>query len=100
MWLYMSLGIGLRETPGSVGFRASVHPVAGGAPLQLVHQSTDRDDGTRGGIRGLGIVASSRQRPPVKPSREATAPQWTGPAIDLTAEPAPVQRGQLIDILV
>jgi hypothetical protein len=75
MWIFMSLGVGLRDAPVGVGSSAAVYSMAGGAPLQLVHQ---RDDGPR----------------------QAPQSQWAGPVIDLAPEPGPVQRGRLIDILV
>jgi hypothetical protein len=82
MWIFMSLGVGLRDAPVGVGSSAAVYSMAGRAPLQLAHQ---RDDGPR---------------PAPQPSREAPPSRWAGPIIDLAAEPGPVQRGRLIDILV
>ena len=97
MWIYMSLGVGLRSASVGVGTSAAEYSMVGGAPLKLTHQ---RNDWPRETARGFAIPASARARPALQPSRETPPPRWAGPVIDLSAEAAPVQRGQLIDILV
>lgn len=67
--------------------------MAGGAPLRLVHHRNEN-------ARSFAIPASARARPAPQPSRETPPSRWSGPVIDLAAEPAPIQRGQLIDIVV
>lgn len=93
----MSLGVGLRNAPVGAGTSAAEYSMVGEAPLQLVHQ---RNDGPREAGRGFAIPPAARARPAPQPSREAPPSRWAGPVIDLAAEPAPIQRGQLIDILV
>ena len=90
MWIFMSLGVGLHGAPQSVGSPGSVHSMAGGAPLRLIHQRDER----------VAILPSSHHRVPVRPSQETAAPRWTGPVIDQAIDQGPVVRGQLIDILV
>ena len=97
MWIHLSIGVGLRNAPAGIGASDAEYSMVERAPLQLAHQ---RNDWPREAARGFAIPASARARPAPQPSRETPTPRWAGPVIDLSAEPAPIQRGQLIDILV
>ena len=93
MWIHLSIGVGLRNAPAGVGASDAEYSMVERAPLRLAHQRTE-------GARGFAIPSSARPRPSTQSNREASPSRWNGPVIDLAAEPGPIQRGQMIDILV